>query len=74
MDKKDLNYGLNAKYNCDVNICLEDILNLKHCLDKTFKEVKLDAGVDFFPFTIKAIIIEWERIIGKATDEILKEK
>lgn len=56
---------LNKKYNCDINLCLEDILNLEHCLGRIQEEMKLEYGCDFFTFTIKDIISRWEKTIGK---------
>lgn len=62
-------YGLNAEYNCDINLCVEDILNLIDCKDQIMKRMKLESGVDLFTFTLDHIIKEWENKIGiKAID------
>jgi len=59
----------NKKYNCDVNLCLEDILNFKHCLYRIQEEMKLEYGCDLFTFTIKDIISRWEKTIGKKVED-----
>ena len=60
-------YGLNAKYNCNINLCVEDILNLKDCLEKS-KKFEREIGVDLYPFTLQHIIDQWEEKIEKPSE------
>ena len=62
-------YGLNEIYNCDINLCIEDIYNLKVCLEQCESRMTLVYGIDLFPLVLDAIIKEWETKIGKTTEE-----
>jgi hypothetical protein len=66
--EKNILHGLNAKYNCNINLCVEDILNLKDCLE-TSKKFGREIGVDLYPFTLQHIINQWEKKIGKPAEE-----
>ena len=69
VDKTNNYYGLNKTYNCDINLCLEHILDLKDCLEKVKNRMTLDIGCDFFPLTLKHILDTWEKKIGKTIEE-----
>ena len=64
---------LNQRYNCDINLCLEDILNLQDCLEKS-KVLNWEPGMDFYPLTIMTIISKWEKKIGKKLNEIMENR
>ncbi len=65
---------LNEEYNCDINLCVEDILNLIDCLDAIKENMIIDIGHDLFPLTIKNIIERWEEKIGKKAIDINNHK
>lgn len=61
---------LNSQYNCDLNLCVEDILNLIDCRKAIKDNMIIDRGIDLFPYTLESIISKWEEKIGRSAVDI----